>query len=104
MESLLATIRQIRERHERKVKWEEWRALRHELKRRERSAVRDLIRQCDVVLTTCAGAGDRYLQDENNFDLVVIDEATQAIQPQALIPILKGRRLLLAGGAQNRRI
>lgn len=98
MESLLQSLKDGScARHERKLKWEMWRTLRRELKQRERNAVADLIRQCSVVLTTCVGAGDRYLQHENDFELVVIDEATQATQPQALIPILKGRRLLLAG-------
>jgi DNA polymerase alpha-associated DNA helicase A len=85
-------------RHERKLKWEELRTLRRELKQRQHNALLQLIRQCTVILTTCVGAGDRLLQHDNDFDLVVIDEATQATQPQALIPLLKGRRLLLVGG------
>lgn len=47
--------------------------------------------------TTCSGAGDPRLK-KIRFRTVLIDEATQATEPECLIPILKGcRRLILVG-------
>lgn len=50
--------------------------------------------KADVVGATTSGA-HRFQVDE--FDLVVLDEASQATIPASLIPLSKGRRLVLAG-------
>ena len=54
--------------------------------------------EANVVCATTSAA-HRFRPDE--FDLVVIDEATQATIPSALIPYSKGNRLILAGDHQQ---
>ena len=49
-----------------------------------------------VVLATCAGA-DHPALERLRFDTVVLDEATQAVDPLALIPLLRAPRAVLAG-------
>ncbi|HUQ05196.1 MAG TPA: AAA domain-containing protein [Kofleriaceae bacterium] len=49
-----------------------------------------------VVLATCAGADARSLADRR-FATVVIDEATQAPDPLALVAMARGERVILAG-------
>ena len=51
-------------------------ALRKEVRARESKVVREVLRSRDVVLATCVGAATYSLKDEE-FDLVVIDEAAQ---------------------------
>lgn len=41
-----------------------------------------------VVVATCAGAGDPRLKDRT-FRMLVIDEATQATEPMTLIPLVR---------------
>lgn len=91
----------------------EWISLKKELRTRETKAVEDVLSGCDVVLATCSGAADRskiiletntltsfrYLKTEKSsqFDLVVIDEAGQALEAACWVPLLKGRKAVLAG-------
>lgn len=51
-------------------------ALRKEARVRESKVVREVLRSRDVVLATCVGAATYSLREEE-FDLVVIDEAAQ---------------------------
>jgi ATP-dependent RNA/DNA helicase IGHMBP2 len=74
----------------------ELRQLQKELKERERKVVQDVIDYSDVVLCTITGADDRYLRDRT-FDYVIIDEAAQAIEVACWIPLMKGRKTILAG-------
>ncbi len=104
---LAADVRKEAEQLQRKVSrtksWEERRGiynelreLRRELRKRERAAVTDLLRAAQVVLCTVTGADEKALRAEQ-FDLVVIDEAAQALEAACWIPLLKGRRAVLAG-------
>ncbi|CAM9856478.1 unnamed protein product [Ectocarpus sp. 4 AP-2014] len=74
----------------------ELKTLRKEARAREGKVVQEVLRSRDVVLATCVGAATHSLREEE-FDLVVIDEAAQALEAACWIPILKGRRLVLAG-------
>lgn len=51
-------------------------ALRKEARTREDKVVREVLKSRDVILATCVGAATYSLRDEE-FDLVVIDEAAQ---------------------------
>jgi predicted DNA helicase len=55
-----------------------------------------LIDQADVICTTLVGSANDMLRDRV-FDVVVIDEAGQALEPACWIPISKGNKLVLAG-------
>lgn len=79
------------------------RALRDEARALARDARAELARveetvlaRARVILATCAGADHPTLADEA-FDTVVLDEASQAPDPLALVALARGRRAVLAG-------
>ncbi|SCV01458.1 LAME_0G16336g1_1 [Lachancea meyersii CBS 8951] len=60
----------------------------------------EILRKADVVCCTCVGAGDKRL--EAKFRTVLIDESTQASEPECLIPIVKGaKQVILVGDHQQ---
>ncbi|MFO7819565.1 MAG: IGHMBP2 family helicase [Halanaerobacter sp.] len=67
-----------------------------QIERLEDEAVAELIAEADVVCSTNSTAGSEVL-DQQEFDLLVIDEATQATEPSALIPLTKAEKIVLAG-------
>lgn len=83
--------------------WEERRAIRGELRllaKEERSrqarAVAEALAGAQVVCTTLAGVGARDVAGLQ-FDVVVIDEAAQALEAACWAALLRGRRAVLAG-------
>jgi len=86
---------------EKRIARSEIKQLRREIRSREEKIVRELILSRNVVLSTNIGAATKLLQrKENNhemFDMVIIDEAAQALEASCWIPALLGRRLVLAG-------
>jgi len=98
IEKLLAKIGKERNKGEKTRIRGELSALRKEVRRREDAAVKEVIAHADVVLCTNSGAADRNLdQIEGVFDCVVIDEAAMALEVSCWIPILRGKKLILAG-------
>ncbi|KAI0362103.1 P-loop containing nucleoside triphosphate hydrolase protein [Trametes cingulata] len=81
---------------ERKKMWEEVRALRKEYRQREGGVVESVLKESQVVLATCHSSGGRQLRSQS-FDVVIIDEATQALEAVCWIPIFKAQKLILAG-------
>lgn len=67
------------------------------MKKKERETIREILSSAQVVLSTNIGAADPMIRWLDPFDLVVIDEASQAIEPSCWIPILLGKRCILAG-------
>ena len=55
-----------------------------------------ILARMPVVCSTAAGADVAMLGD-TKFDLVVLDEATQAVDPIALVALARGKRAVLAG-------
>ncbi|WCJ33922.1 DNA-binding protein putative [Euphorbia peplus] len=74
----------------------ELRILSKEERKRQQLAVADVIKNANVVLTTLTGALSHKL-DHISFDLVIIDEAAQALEVACWIALLKGSRCILAG-------
>ncbi len=62
----------------------------------EKEIIRDVIEDSDVVLTTNSSSALEFLQDFE-FDVAVVDEASQATIPSILIPLSKAERFILAG-------
>lgn len=64
-----------------------------------RGAERELLSAADVICATCVTAGDPRLASFR-FRCVLVDEATQATEPEALIPIVHGCKQLVFVGDQ----
>ncbi|KAF2604479.1 hypothetical protein F2Q70_00027184 [Brassica cretica] len=67
------------------------------LKKKEKETVKEILSNAQVVFATNIGAADPLVRRLETFDLVVIDEAGQSIEPSCWIPILQGKRCILAG-------
>ncbi|KAF5735286.1 P-loop containing nucleoside triphosphate hydrolases superfamily protein isoform 1 [Tripterygium wilfordii] len=67
------------------------------LKKKEKETVKEVLSSAQVVLATNTGAADPLIRKLDTFDLVVVDEAAQAIEPSCWIPILQGKRCIFAG-------
>jgi len=59
-------------------------------------AVNEILENKQVICTTNSTAGSE-LMGNREFDLVVIDEATQSTEPSCLIPITHGKKIVMAG-------
>lgn len=75
---------------------EELKFLRKEVKRREDQVVEEIMKSRNVVLSTCVGASSRLL-NLMEFDVVLIDEAAQALEASCWIPIKFSNKVILAG-------
>ncbi|KAH9843125.1 P-loop containing nucleoside triphosphate hydrolase protein [Rhodofomes roseus] len=80
-----------------------------ELSSNDERKYKTLIRQCekeilgaaDVICCTCVGAGDPRLS-KLKFRTVLIDEATQAAEPECMIPLVLGcKQVVLVGDHQT---
>ncbi|KAI7314090.1 DNA helicase [Hortaea werneckii] len=99
MDAKQASIRKTRTGRERRGIYNEIRELRKEFRQREGRVVKELLRTSKVVLSTLHGAGSFHLKNEE-FDVVVVDEASQALEAQCWIPIVMVGavgKLVLAG-------
>ena len=56
----------------------------------------DIIDKADAVFATNSASGGDFLKDKE-FDVVFIDEAAQAMEPSALIPLIKAKKAIFAG-------
>ncbi|KAJ7829434.1 AAA domain-containing protein [Mycena olivaceomarginata] len=70
---------------ERRKMWDEVKALRKEYRQREGGVVNSVLAESQVVLATCHSAGGRQLRN-HDFDVVIIDEATQALEAVGFLP------------------
>jgi len=56
-----------------------------------------VLEECQIVVGTCASAGEKRLADRQ-FRVVVIDEATQATEPSTLVALTKGAECVVMAG------
>ncbi|KAI2890775.1 hypothetical protein CBS76997_5128 [Aspergillus niger] len=91
-----ASIRKTRAARERRAIYDDLRELRREFRERENKCVENLVRESSVVLATLHGAGGHQLKNQK-FDVVIIDEASQALEAQCWIPLLSASKVVLAG-------
>jgi regulator of nonsense transcripts 1 len=68
-----------------------------EIRELEQRITDDVLGNAQVLCTTNIGAGHFTLANRK-FSIVLIDEATQATEPSALVPIVKGARQLILVG------
>lgn len=89
-------VRRAKDKMERWQRRDAVRKLRRELRELEDRTTRQLVADADVVLATLTGAAQSHVS-RGEFDLLVIDEAAQAIEASCWIPLLRARRVVLAG-------
>lgn len=86
-----------RDRQTRKQIRQEIRYLNKEEKRRQQTAVDRCLASAHVVCCTLSGAASRHVSALPMFDVVVIDEAAQAIEPSCWSALIRGKRCVLGG-------
>jgi superfamily I DNA and/or RNA helicase len=84
------------EREQRKALFDEAHRIMKDVGRTEQYITDDLLNKAQVVTATLVGA-NHYTVRAMRYSTVVVDEAGQGIEPATWIPILKGRKLVLAG-------
>ncbi len=84
------------EREQRNALFNEARNLRAAVAKTEEYIIDDILSKAQVITSTLGGA-NHYTIKQRRFETVVIDEAAQAIEPACWIPILKAKKLVMAG-------
>ncbi|KAH8175956.1 AAA domain-containing protein [Sarocladium implicatum] len=96
MDAKQASLKKTKSGKERRAVYADLKELRKEYRERERSCVSNLIAGSKVVLATLHGAGGFQLRQEE-FDVVIIDEASQALEAQCWVPLLSAKKAVCAG-------
>lgn len=84
------------EREQRKALFTEARNISTEIERTEQYITNDVLAKAQVITATLVGS-NHYTIRHLSFDTVVIDEAAQALEPACWIPILKAKKVIMAG-------
>ncbi len=84
------------EREQRKALFDEAYKIMKDVTRMEQYIIDDVIGKAQVIAATLVGA-NHYTVRDLRYNTVVIDEAAQALEPACWIPILKGKKVILAG-------
>jgi ATP-dependent RNA/DNA helicase IGHMBP2 len=84
------------EREQRKALFNEAHRIMRDVAKIEEFVAEDVISKAQVITATLVGA-DHYTIKDLTFKTVIMDEAGQALEPAAWIPILKAQRVILAG-------
>lgn len=77
----------------------EWFSLLKEANDHDLDEIRKLyVRHANVIGTTCvASARKEFMDNYPTFDVVIIDEVSKATPPELLLPMLKGKKIILVG-------
>lgn len=84
------------EREQRSALFNEARKIMRQVENTEQYILDDLLARAQVITATLVGA-NHYTVRNLKFHTVVIDEAGQALEPACWIPILKAKKVVLAG-------
>src|SRR5690606_30912517 len=84
------------EREQRKALFDEAHRIMKDVGRTEQYIIDDLVARANVITATLVGS-NHYTVRHLRYHTVVIDEAGQALEPAAWIPVLKGSKVVLAG-------
>lgn len=96
MDAKQASIKKTKSGRERRAIYMDIKELRKEYRVREKGCISSLVRGSKVVLATLHGAGGFQLRNEQ-FDVVIIDEASQALEAQCWVPLLSAKKAVCAG-------
>jgi ATP-dependent RNA/DNA helicase IGHMBP2 len=84
------------EQQQRKLLFDEAYKIMKEVERSEQYVMDDVIARAQVITATLVGA-NHYSVRNQQYDIAIIDEAGQALEPACWIPILKAKKVVLAG-------
>ncbi|WP_133641325.1 AAA domain-containing protein [Sphingobacterium paludis] len=84
------------EREQRKALFAEAHKIRKEIDKVQDFIMDDILDNASVITATLVGANHHSIQ-ERCYETVIIDEAAQALEPACWIPLLKAKRVVLAG-------
>ena len=74
---------------------------REDIKGSYKNTVFDIYRKANIILSTCISSGENYLSmaisKDNPFDYIIIDECAQGTEGLCWVPILQGKKAILAG-------
>lgn len=89
----------IEEKQTQKLIQEEWLDLLINAKEHDLNEVKKLyIKHANVIGITCVQSARRdFTEEYPNFDVVIIDEVSKATPPELLLPMLKGKKIILVG-------
>lgn len=96
MDAKQASIKKTKSGKERRQIYMDLKELRKEFRERERRCVSNLVGTSKVILATLHGAGGSQLRNEQ-FDVVIIDEASQALEAQCWVPLISAKKVVCAG-------
>jgi len=96
MDAKQECIKKTKSGRERRAIYAELRELRKEYRDREAKCLSNLVGGSKVVLATLHGAGGFQVRNEE-FDVVIIDEASQALEAQCWVPLLSAKKAVCAG-------
>ena len=96
MDDKQASIKKTRNGGERRTIYGEMKELRKEYREREKKCIDNLVGGSKVVLATLHGSGGFQLRHQQ-FDVVIIDEASQALEAQCWVALLSAKKVVLAG-------
>jgi len=77
----------------------QWHSMLQEASPYDLDEIRKLyIKHANVIGTTCvASARKEFAEEYPQFDIVIIDEVSKATPPELLLPMLKGKKIILVG-------
>jgi len=84
------------ERDQRKALFDEAHRIMKDVGKEEQYIIDDLVSKSHVITATLVGA-NHYTVRNLKYETVIIDEAGQALEPACWIPILKSKKVVLAG-------
>ncbi|KAI8970962.1 P-loop containing nucleoside triphosphate hydrolase protein [Pilobolus umbonatus] len=96
MDSTLGKISKTKKKSERRVMYDLVKDLRKDYRVREKRVVDEVLSKAQVTIATLNGSGSRTMI-QKEFDVVIIDEATQALEAECWIALLKAKKAILAG-------
>ncbi|KAK4519577.1 Amino acid transporter [Mucor velutinosus] len=96
MDETLAKINKTKSRAERRSMYGLVKDLRKDYRIREKKVVDEVLTSAQVTISTLNGAASKNMWNRE-FDVVIIDEATQALEAECWIALLKAKKAILAG-------
>lgn len=84
------------ERDQRKALFDEAHKIQKHIDSLQAYIMEDVLAKTNVTTATLMGSNQYHFQ-KNIYDIVVIDEAAQALEPACWVPILKSKKLVMAG-------